>query len=160
MFPASFPSRGFYLVSRKYSPAGSITGLAVIMGLNLAACSLEPVANTEPAPSSSSAVHLIVTDWRNGDDAMLAQHSGVLITQSDGCVGLGVPEGKKSKPILLRWPAGTSLSEDGEAVVGLSGKRFAFNTEIGLGGGFGHVTVPPDCDATKWGSVYDVQQPL
>ncbi|MFJ5694139.1 hypothetical protein ACIP9X_09825 [Arthrobacter sp. NPDC093125] len=132
----------------------------VFMGVNLGACSLEPAANTAPASSSPTAAHLIVTDWRNGDDAMLAQHSGVLITQSDGCVGLGVPDGKKSKPILLRWPAGTTLSEDGEAVVGLSGKRFAFGTEIGLGGGFGQVTVPPDCDSTMWDSVYDVQQPL
>lgn len=44
--------------------------------------------------------------------------------------------------------------------MGLSGRLFAFGTEIGLGGGFGHVTVPPDCDPTMWGGVYDVQQPL
>lgn len=161
-FRASFPGRGFYLVSSKHSSAGCMTGLGVlIMGLNLAACSLEPAASTQPAPSSSTAAHLIVTDWRNGDDAMLAQYSGVLITQPDGCVGLGGSDGSKSNPILLRWPDGTHLSEDGKGVVGLSGKRFAFGTEIGLGGGFSHITVPPDCDPTMWGGgVYDVQQPL
>lgn len=148
-------------MSSKYSSAGSITGLGwLIMVLNLAACSLEPAANTQPAPSASTAVHLIVTDWRNGDDAMLAQYSGVLITQSDGCVGLGGSDRSKSNPILLRWPDGTHLSEGGKGVVGLSGRLFAFGTEIGLGGGFGHVTVPPDCDPTMWGGVYDVQQPL
>ncbi|MBD1544451.1 hypothetical protein G9E11_19850 [Arthrobacter sp. IA7] len=146
---------------RKCSSAGSAICIAVlVMGLNLAACSLEPTADIEPAASSLAVAHLIVTDWRNGDDAMLAQYSGVLIKQSDGCVGLGVPAGSKSRPILLRWPAGTSLAEDGKAVLGLSGKRFAFDTVVGLGGGFGHVTVPPDCDSSMWGSVYDVQQPL
>lgn len=148
-------------MSRKCSPTGFVTGIGMmLMGLNLAACSLEPAANTTPGSSSPTAAHLIVTDWRNGDDAMLAQYSGVLIKQSDGCVGLGVPAGSKSRPILLRWPAGTSLAEDGKAVLGLSGKRFGFDTVVGLGGGFGHVTVPPDCDSTMWGSVYDVQQPL
>lgn len=94
-------------MSSKYSSAGSITGLGwLIMGLNLAACSLEPAANTQPAPSASTAVHLIVTDWRNGDDAMLAQYSGVLITQPDGCVGLGGSDRSKIKSdtsTLARW---------------------------------------------------------
>jgi hypothetical protein len=106
-------------------------------------------------------VHLIVTGWRNGDDAMLAQHSGVLIAQPDGCVGLAGSDGSRSNPVLLRWPAGTRLSEDGKAVVGLSGKRLNFDTEVGLGGGFGHKSIPQECDPTSWdGGVYDVQQPL
>lgn len=91
---------------------------------------------------------------------MLAQYSGVLIRQSDGCVGLRAFNDSKSKPTLLRWPAGTRLSEDGGAVVGLSGKRFAFDASIGLGGGFGNVSVPSECDSSLWGGVYDVQQPL
>lgn len=92
---------------------------------------------------------------------MLAQYSGVLIAQADGCVGLGGSNGSRSHPILLRWPAGTRLSEDRKAVVGLSGKRLAFDTEVGLGGGFGLVSVPPECDSSSWGGgVYDVQQPL
>jgi hypothetical protein len=93
-------------------------------------------------------------------DAMLALRSGVLIKLSDGCVGLRAPDGSKSKPILLRWPAGTRLSEDGKAVVGSSGKRLAFDALVGLGGGFGLVTVPSECDSSLWGGVYDVQQPL
>lgn len=91
---------------------------------------------------------------------MLALRSGVLIKQSDGCVGLRAPDGSKSKPILLRWPAGTRLSEDGKAVVGSSGKFIAFDALVGLGGGFGLVTVPSECDSSLWGGVYDVQQPL
>jgi hypothetical protein len=160
-FPASFPVRRVYLVARKCSHAGFVIGIGVVfMGLNLAGCSLEPAANTAPTSSSPTAAHLIVTDWRNGDEAMNALRSGVLITDSDGCVGLGVPDGSASKPVLLRWPAGTSLSEDGKAVVGLSGKRLAFGSVIGVGGGFGLVTVPSDCDSSLWGGVYDVQQPL
>ncbi|MET3934129.1 hypothetical protein ABIE00_002175 [Arthrobacter sp. OAP107] len=91
---------------------------------------------------------------------MLAQYSGVLIKQSDGCLGLGALNDPKSKPKLLRWPAGTRLSEDGKAVVGLSGKRLAFDLVVGLGGGFGNVSVPSECDSSLWGGVYDVQQPL
>lgn len=89
---------------------------------------------------------------------MLAQQSGVLIMLSDNCVGLRVPD--KSKPKLLRWPAGTSLSEDGKAVVGSSGTHFALGAETGFGGGFGLVSVPSECDSSLWGGVFDVQQPL
>jgi hypothetical protein len=149
-------------MSRKCWYAQSVTGIgALIIGLSLTACSQKPATDTEPVSSSpAAAAHLSVTSWRNGDDAMLAQYSGVLITQSDGCVGLGATEGSKSKPVLLRWPAGTRLSEDGKAVVGLSGKRFAFDSVIGLGGGFGHVPVPSECDSTLWGRIFYVQQPL
>ena len=141
--------------------AQSVTGAAALMlCLSLTACSQGPEGGPAPASSSPGAAHLIVTSWRNGDDAMLAQYSGVLIKQSDGCVGLGALNDPKSKPKLLRWPAGTRLSEDGKAIVGLSGKRLAFDSVVGLGGGFGNVSVPSECDSPLWGGVYDVQQPL
>lgn len=146
---------------RKCCPPYAVTGGAALMlCLSLTACSQGPGGGPAPASSSPAAAHLIVTSWRNGYDAMLAQYSGVLIKQSDGCVGLGALNNPKSKPVLLRWPAGTRLSEDGKAVVGLSGKRFAFDASVGLGGGFGHVSVPSECDSSLWGGVYDVQQPL
>ena len=105
--------------------AYAVTGAAALMlCLSLTACSQGPGGGPAPASSSPAAAHLIVTSWRNGDDAMNALKSGVLIKQADGCVGLGAPEGSKSKPVLLRWPAGTRLSEDGKAVVGC-GNPFA-----------------------------------
>ncbi|GLB67756.1 hypothetical protein [Arthrobacter mangrovi] len=85
---------------------------------------------------------------------------GVLSKLADGCVGIRSPYDPKSKPTLLRWPAGTYLAEDGKAVVGLSGKRFAFDTEVEFGGGYAGVPVPPECDAALWDSVFEVQQPL
>lgn len=146
---------------RKSRLAHSVAGAAALMlCLSLTACSQGPGGGPAPASSSPAAAHLVVTSWRNGDDAMLALRSGVLIKQPDGCVGLGALEGSKSTPILLRWPAGTRLSEDGKAVVGLSGKRFAFDSVVGVGGGFGLVTVPSECDSSLWGGVYDVQEPL
>lgn len=146
---------------RKCCLAYALTGGAALMlCLSVTACSQGPGGGPAPASSSPATAHLIVTSWRNGDDAMLAQYSGILITQSDGCVGLGARDGSKSKPVLLRWPAGTRLSQDGKAVEGSSGKRFAFDTEVGFGGGFGHIPVPPECDPSLWGRIFDVQQPL
>ncbi|MBT2520010.1 hypothetical protein [Arthrobacter sp. ISL-28] len=148
-------------MSRKCRLAPSGTGAAVLMlCLNLAACSQGPGGDSTPASNSPATAHLIVTSWRNGDDAMLAQNSGTLTKLSDGCVGLRALNDPKSKPVLLRWPAGTRLSEDGKAVVGSSSKRFAFDSVVGPGGGFGHVSVPSECDSSLWGGVYDVQEPL
>lgn len=146
---------------RKCCLAHAVTGGAALMlCLSLTACSEGPGGGPAPASSSPAAALLIVTSWRNGDDAMNALRSGVLMKQSDGCVGWRAPDGSKSKPVLLRWPAGTRLSEDGKAVVGSSGKRFAFDSLTGLGGGFGQVSVPSECDSSLWSGVYDVQEPL
>lgn len=146
---------------RKCCLAYAVTGGAALMlCLSLTACSEGPGGGPAPVSSSPAAAHLIVTSWRNGDDAMNALRSGVLLKQSDGCVGLGAHNDPKSKPALLRWPAGTRLSEDGKAVVGLSGKRLAFDSVVGVGGGFGHVSVPSECDSSLWSGVYDVQEPL
>lgn len=89
---------------------------------------------------------------------MLSLETGVLVLQSDGCVGLRLPGGQR--PVMLRWPAGTQLSDDGQAVVGLSGKRLPFGDLVGVGGGFGGAPLPAECDASLWGGVFEVQQPL
>lgn len=136
----------------------TILGAVVLAaGLSLVACSQGDGRPVASAPSSQ-AIHLLVTNWRNGDDAMLSLRSGVLTKLADGCVGLRVSS--ESKLVLLRWPAGTRLSDDGKAVVGSSGKRFAFGAEVGFGGGFGLVTVPTECDSSSWSGVFDIQQPL
>jgi hypothetical protein len=147
-------------MSRKSCLVQTVTAASlVVLCLGLFACSAGSADGPLPASSSPAAAHLIVTDWRNGDDAMLALEHGVLIVQSDGCVGLRTRD-PKSKPKLLRWPAGTHLSEDGRAVVGSSGERFAFDTEVEFGGGYGGVPVPSECDSSLWAGVFEVQQPL
>ncbi len=89
---------------------------------------------------------------------MLALTNGVLIKQADGCVGLKNSSGRK--PVLLRWPAGTTLATDESAVIGLSGAKFPFDSEIGFGGGYGGMPVPGECSSQLWGGVFEVQQPL
>lgn len=146
---------------RKYRFTQGIPVVAALaLSFGLASCSQGSATDTVPTSATASAVsaHLIVTGWRNGDDAMLAQQSGVLIIQPDHCVGLRIPS--KSKPVLLRWPEGTTLSEDGKAVVGSSGKHFSFDTEVGFGGGYGLGTIPSECDSSMWSGVFEVQQPL
>lgn len=104
------------------------------------------------------APHLLLSKWKNGDDAMLALGNGTLVAQDDGCVGMR-PDGG-GKPVVLRWPAGTRLAPDGTAVVGESGKRIEFGQRTGFGGGFSGAKLPNECSAARWGGVYEVQQPL
>lgn len=140
---------------RKWGLAQTVAVVSVV-GLSLAGCARADARHVASV-SSAPATHLVVTNWHNGDDAMLSLRAGVLTMLSDGCVGLANPS---EKPVLLRWPAGTRLSEDGKAVMGPSGKRFAVDTEVGFGGGFGLVTVPSECDSSLWAGVFDIQQPL
>lgn len=58
--------------------------------------------------------------------------------------------------VKTRWPAGTKLSDDGRAVVGESGKRIEFGSEVGLGCGFKCVPLPAECDGARWSGTYDV----
>ncbi|MCZ2404206.1 hypothetical protein IV498_13710 [Paenarthrobacter sp. Z7-10] len=132
--------------------------MTLILPFGLTACSSGVDANSSTNSSSTSTTHLVVTNWRNGDDGMLALHSGVLVKLPDGCVGMR--DAAQSKPVLLRWRAGTALSADGTAVVGSSGERFDFDSEIGMGGGFGGAPVPSECESSLWAGVYEIQQPL
>ena len=112
------------------------------------------VKKTEAKP----APHLLVGDWKNGDDAMLAMRGGVLIVQDDGCVGMR-PEGG-GNPAVIRWPAGTRLAPDGKAVIGKGGTRIEFGKVTAFGGGFAGKTLPAECDGALWGSVYELQDPI
>lgn len=126
----------------------------------LGGCSQGALAPTPSGtPQPQAATRLLVGHWKNGDDGMLALALGVLLVQQDGCVGLR-RDGNGRRPTLLHWPAGTRLADDGKAVIGLSGKRLEFGQETGLGGGFGGAKLPDECDASRWGGVFEVQQPL
>lgn len=147
-----FPRSAGAHFGRAAIPALAI--LAAVSGCTQGLSTLPPSQSTQ----GQAAPHLFLSDWKNGDDGMLALRTGVLIVQADGCVGLR-PDGM-GQPALLRWPAGTRLAEDGKGVVGLSGKRIDFGQETGLGGGFAGATLPSHCDASRWGGVYEIQQPL
>lgn len=128
--------------------------------LAVGGCATPATADNDVSASTRNPVasHLIVSDWVNGDDGMLALNTGELVTQPDGCVGLQVPGAPK--PILLSWPAGSSLSDDAKSVLGSSGKQYRFGDTMGLGGGFGGRAAPRECDRSSWGGVFEVQQPL
>lgn len=141
-----------------YAQPGPYVLAAILLAVAGFAAPARAVEGAKPTPPASTASHLMVGDWVNGDDAMLALINGVLVTQPDGCVGIQVPGAPK--PVLLNWPAGSKLSADATSIRGLSGKQFRIGDEVGLGGGFGGRAVPSECDASSWGSVFEVQQPV
>ena len=128
--------------------------------LTVAGCAAHSRSTTMAAPpqTTSTSAHLMVSDWVNGDDAMLALTYGTLATGADGCVGLQVRGARKS--VLVNWPAGSELTADGLAVHGSTGTLYRMGAEVGLGGGFGLRPLPAGCDPSLWSSVFEVQQPL
>ena len=128
--------------------------------LAVAGCAAPANADAEPSASRPAPVasHLLVSDWVNGDDGMLALANGVLVAQRDGCVGLRVPGAPK--PALLSWPAGSRLSDDGTSVRGSSGRQLRLGDEVSLGGGLGLRDLPAECDRSSWSGVFEIQQPL
>ena len=146
-------SRGLPLVH----DAKAVAALVLLLGLGACSAGADAAPGSTPLPTPRTA-HLVVTTWRNGDDAMLSLRAGVLVEQSDGCVGMRMTS--SAKPVLLRWPAGTRLADDGRGAVGLSGRRFGFGQQVAFGGGFARSAVPAACDPSLWASVFEVQQPL
>lgn len=143
------------------SVLGAASALVVLLavgacgqGASARSASGQP-STVAPEPKAS---HLMVGTWVNGNSAMLAARGGKLVAQQDGCVGLEVPG--RPKPMLLRWPAGTVLSPDAKSVVGKAGGRLVLGKDVSLGGGIGLTPVPPECDASKWVSVFEVQEPI
>ena len=145
--------------------AGTIRNLAfpIVAAVTLVSFACVGCASSAERTSQSSGGHprarLTVTTWRNGDKGMLALGGGRLIIGRDGCIGLQRLD--RSGQFLLRWPAGTTLSPDGRAVVGgQHGTRMAFGSVVSLGGGFGGAKVPSYCDSALWSATFEVQQPL
>lgn len=134
---------------------------AIFASVILVGCAAESNGRAAANSQTPSAVRprLTLTDWRNGQDGMLAIRNGRLVVGRDGCVGIQ-PDGNP-RPYVVRWPAGTRISADGSAVVGGQfGARLVFGKEIGVGGGYGGATLPRYCDARLWAGTFDVQQPL
>lgn len=133
----------------------AISTVLLAVGGCAAHASADDVSTSPTAPVAS---RLVVSDWVNGDDGMLALMAGVLVAQPDGCVGLRVPGAPK--PVLLSWPAGSTLSDDATSVRGSSGRQFELGAEVSLGGGFGGRDLPAGCDGSSWSGVFEIQQPL
>lgn len=128
-----------------------LASLLVPLGLLAVCAGMGAGAAVGAAASVVSAVQMASeperwAGWGSGDISLLPVLAGIPI----GAV------------IAVTAAAGSilRLSEDGKAVVGSSGKRFAFDSMVGLGGGFGNVPAPSGCDASLWGGVFYVQQPL